>query len=93
MTPEVRHDQQAHRFVAAVEGHEAYISYAIHEDGAVDLQHTFVPPELRGQQLARLLVDAAFAYAKELGVRVIPTCSYVQRVTERVPEYAAMLRP
>ncbi|KAJ1271022.1 hypothetical protein BS78_06G096800 [Paspalum vaginatum] len=46
--------------------------------GAVmDMVHTYVPRSKRGQGLAALLCDAAFAHARSRGMRVVPTCSYI----------------
>ena len=51
---------------------------------------TIVPPELRGRQVAKLLVAEAFAFAREKGCKVIPTCSYVAKQAERNPEFGEM---
>ena len=44
-----------------------------------DACHTVTSPEFRGQGIAKVLVDELAKYAREEGVKVIPTCSYVQR--------------
>ena len=43
----------------------------------LDVLHTFSPPEARGQGLAARLADAAFKYAREKGMVVRPSCSYI----------------
>ena len=91
MSATIEHDQRGHRFVATVEGREAYLDYAVKDDHTLEFRRTYVPPALRGGQLARQLVAAGFAYAKEHGLRVIPTCSYVQRQVERSEEYQALV--
>lgn len=83
----IEHDAGRTRFVAKVEGQEAYLDYAITDDETLDFRRTYVPPALRGGRLASDLVAAGFAYAKAHGLRVIPTCGYVQRQVERTPEY------
>jgi len=87
---EIQHDQDARRFYTVLDGKEAYLAYSVAEDGVLDYRHTFVPPELRGRQVAKLLVATAFAYARENGLKVIPTCSYVAKQAERNPEYGEL---
>ena len=43
----------------------------------MDITHTLVPEAFRGQGVAKVLVDAAVAYARANGMKVKPTCSYV----------------
>ncbi|KAJ7527064.1 hypothetical protein O6H91_16G042100 [Diphasiastrum complanatum] len=61
---------------------EAYIQYELKDGeqegkGALDLKSTFVPPTKRGLGIAPKLAEAAFSYAKEQGLTVIPTCSFI----------------
>lgn len=79
----VLHEPERHRFVLDVsngQGILAYIEYAVVQQGqevALDLYHTYVPPEGRGQGAAGELSKAAFEYAKLENMAVIPSCSYV----------------
>ena len=41
------------------------------------IDHTEVDPQLRGKGVARQLLDAAVAWARENGIKVNATCSYV----------------
>lgn len=52
---------------------------------AVD--HTFVSPELRGQGVAKKLLDRAAQYAREQEFKMEPICSYVVTAFERYDEY------
>lgn len=52
---------------------------------AVD--HTFVSPDLRGQGVAKKLLDRAAVYAREQEYKVEPICSYVVTAFERYDEY------
>jgi predicted GNAT family acetyltransferase len=56
---------------------EAFLEYRIPSPAVMDVVHTYVPRSKRGQGLAARLCDAAFAHAREHGMRVVPTCSYV----------------
>jgi uncharacterized protein len=45
--------------------------------------HTWVSPELRGQRIARKLLDALVSWAREAGMKVQPVCSYAVREFEQ----------
>lgn len=53
--------------------------------------HTFVPPEMRGQGVAQLLVEALIADAREQGFKIVPQCSYVAAQFRRHSEWADLL--
>jgi hypothetical protein len=92
-TPPILHDETQHKFFVELDGQEAHLIYAVVDPTTLDFRHTFVPPELRGRQLAERLVKAGFAYARARGYRVIPTCSYVQRRVEQDPDLRALSAP
>jgi predicted GNAT family acetyltransferase len=87
--PAVEH--QPGRFVLRVEGQVAELVYERRGD-VLDIQHTFTPPPLRGREIAARLTDAAFAYARAEGLRVVPTCSYTAVYVARHPEARALVR-
>ncbi len=91
MSPTIEHDQRGHRFIAVVEGREAYLDYDVKDEHTLDFRRTYVPPALRGGQLARELVAAGFAHARAHGLQVIPSCSYVRRQVERTEEYQELI--
>lgn len=51
------------------------------------VEHTFVSPELRGQGVAKKLLDRAAVYAREHNYKMEPICSYVVTAFERYDEY------
>ncbi len=53
--------------------------------------HTFVPPAMRGQGVAQILVEALVADAREHGFKIVPQCSYVAALFRRHPEWADLL--
>ena len=55
--------------------------------GAMVVGHTWVDPTLRGGRLAPSLVEAAVAYARREGRKVVPVCSYVRAVFRRSNAY------
>ena len=66
-------------------------SFSIHRDGTriglmtyrrsdathITIDHTEVDPSLRGGGIARRLLDAAVAWARQTHTRITPHCSYV----------------
>ena len=87
MTLDIRHDEAGSRFVATVDGHEAYVAYRTVDDKTLEYRRTFVPREWRRQGLAGELAAHALGYAREHGYSVIPTCSYVRSYLDRNPEF------
>ncbi len=55
------------------------------------LVHTEVPPQLERRGFASMLVRAAFHYAKENGLDVLPVCSFVSAWVRRHPEVEPLL--
>lgn len=75
MKYEVNHRPERKRFELEKEGMTAFVEYEL-EDGALDVTHTIVPPPLEGQGIASALVEAAYQYAAEQGLKPKATCSY-----------------
>lgn len=89
---DVHIEHEPGRFFARVEGELAELVYERRE-GVLDVQHTYTPPALRGRDLAARLTDAAFAYAREHRLRIVPSCSYTQTYLARHPELRALAAP
>jgi predicted GNAT family acetyltransferase len=86
MEEKVIHEKENDRFVIYVESHEVYVEYTM-RNNIIDLHHTYTHPALRGKGLAAHVVRAAFEFAKENNLKVIPTCSYVQAFINKNDEY------
>ena len=84
------HEKENERFVIYVEGHEVYVEYTM-RNNSIDLHHTYTHPALRGKGLAALVVKAAFEFAKENNLKVIPTCSYTQAFLTKNDEYKKLV--
>lgn len=82
---QVEHDPQKQRFSAQVNGHQAVLEYRTIDAQTLDFFHTYVPDQLRGQGVAALLAEAAFAYAQQQQFKVVPTCSYIAAYMRRHP--------
>jgi predicted GNAT family acetyltransferase len=89
MTPAIEH--QPGRFVLRVDGAEAELVYERRGD-VLDITHTYTPPALRGREIAARLTEAAFAFARENGLRVVPTCSYAAEWAARHPDAQDLVR-
>jgi len=86
----VRHDPQASRFEAEVDGRLARCDYRLN-DGVLILYHTEVPPALEGRGIGAALVRAALEHAAAQGLRVRSGCSFVSAYLRRHPEYRRLL--
>ncbi|MDE6451303.1 MAG: N-acetyltransferase [Odoribacter sp.] len=83
---EIIHHPEAHTFKTIVDGHPAYVTYAIH-NGGLDIRHTVVPREIGGRGIAARLVQSAYDYALSQHLACIATCSYAAIWLQRHPEY------
>lgn len=66
----------------------AEISYIWREQHLIIANHTWVDDSLRGQGVARQLLDVLVAFAKEKNLKIIPSCSYVDVMFRRDPTLA-----
>lgn len=55
------------------------------------IEHTFVPPDMRGQGIAQQLVEAIVADARAEGFRIVPQCSYADVLFRRNADWADVL--
>ena len=77
-----------HRFVIYTEFGEAEITMKFTRDGVFNANHTFTPPQLRGQGVAGKLFDAMVAQAILAGYKIIPGCPYIGVKFRRNPGVA-----
>jgi predicted GNAT family acetyltransferase len=57
----------------------------------VILEHTEVSESLRGQGVARKLVEAAVVWARQSGVKLVPLCPFAKAVFDREPTFHDVL--
>lgn len=93
MTMRIRHEPERQRFVAEIDDAQAVLEYGVPDAGTRDYRHTFVPPALRGRGIATALVEFALDDARAAGVRVIPSCPFVARLTAADARYADVVAP
>lgn len=82
MEYEVKHNEAESRFEVEIDGLLSVIEY-VTIGNVIDIYHTGVPQELSGRGIAAALAKTILEYAKERGLEVKPTCSYVQKYMER----------
>lgn len=76
------------RYVVYLEGGlEAEMTYQ-RAGNVLAIDHTFVPPEFRGTDIARRLVQQGVDDARADGNLIRPVCSYVVAQFRRHPEWA-----
>ncbi|WP_186332539.1 GNAT family N-acetyltransferase [Macrococcoides canis] len=59
---------------------------------AIVIDHTYTDPKLRGEGVAKQLVERAVDYARENNLKVVPLCSYARVVMERDPEMQSLIK-
>jgi uncharacterized protein len=90
----VEHEEQGHRgtFFIMQEGRRiAEMTYSRVSALMVVIDHTEVVPALRGQKVARNLLDAAVEWARESHTRLGSTCSYASAQFARDASIADVL--
>lgn len=90
MTMDFHIEHEPGRFVAHIGDAEAFVTYERTGD-VLDVQHTYTAPALRGQDIAARLTAAVFAYAREEGLTIVPTCPYTRAWAARHPEMRSLV--
>ena len=88
----IRHDPTAGQFVARLPDGGGVLRYTAAGDGVIELYHVEVDPVLRGHGVAGALVAAACEHARSAGLKVIPSCPYVEWWFGRHPECGELVR-
>jgi uncharacterized protein len=78
------------RYIGRIEGveGEAELTFVRTSPKQIDADHTFAPDSMRGTGIAKALVERLVADARSEGVKVIPTCTYVQAQFARHPDWS-----
>ena len=82
---EVRRNEAAQRFEAALGGEVAFAQYRILPEGVL-FPHTVVPEAFEGRGVGSALVRAGLDYAREQGLRVLPACAFFAAYIKRHAE-------
>ncbi|MGD9540336.1 GNAT family N-acetyltransferase [Methylocystis sp.] len=80
------------RFELEIEGEIVVAEYRL-GDGVIVFTRTNTPPALRGRGFASELIRDALLAARERGLKVQTTCSFVADYLKRHPEYSDLCTP
>ncbi len=64
------------------------ITYSDTKGGKWIIDHTYVDPNHRNQQIGEQLVKAMVEWAREENVKLLPLCPFAKREFEQTPDYA-----
>jgi len=84
-TVEVTDNTEAHRFEVKLGTETAFAEYRL-KPGQIVLPHTVVPEAFAGKGVAGALAKAAFGYARDHGLSVVPTCPFMSAWVKKHPE-------
>ncbi len=87
MPVEIRHERDAGRFVARLDGAQALLEYRVLPDGTWDMTRTWVPDSHRRRGVASALVRHGLDRARDEGVGVRPSCWFVAEFIAENPDY------
>ena len=76
------------RYVAALEGSEAEMTYTKLGPSLISIDHTFVPDTMRGKGVAQALAKNVVMDARRNGWKIIPRCSFMHAQAMRHPDWS-----
>jgi predicted GNAT family acetyltransferase len=79
------------RWIAAVDGHDAEMSYSRASPTLIIIDHTGVPDALRGRGVGQALVSNAVAEARRDGFKILPLGPFAKSQFDRHPDWADVL--
>lgn len=89
---EIRKGKEMFYVGKSEEEYLAVITYKKVDDKTIKADHTFVSEQLRGQGIAKKLLNELVSFARENGYKIIPECSYVKKVFENSAEYRDIIK-
>ena len=72
-------------------GLEAEMTYRKIGAGQIAIDHTYTPPEFRGNNIAFLMLSRSVADARAEGIKIKPECSYAVVQFRRHQDWADLL--
>ena len=85
-------NDKTHRFEVTLGDETAFAEYDLLPD-AIVLPHTVVPDAFAGMGVGSALAKAALGYAREHGLKVKPTCSFMAGYIAKHPEHHDLVHP
>ena len=80
MSLEIEYKMLNNKLVAYYHQEEVGECEYLIEDGVLNIIHTGVKENMRGQKIAKRLVTKVIEYAKNNNLKVIATCSYAEKI-------------
>ncbi len=78
------------RYYMLVDNYMAYVQYK--EDGQVlILTHTYVPDDLRGRGVGKVLMKALLNQIRSEGKKIVPKCPFIEAFVKRHPQYSDLV--
>lgn len=68
-----------------------HATFPLMEEGIVNIDHTYVAPELRGQGIASEMMHAVMKHLEKKHVKVVATCPYAVVWLKKHKEYDHMI--
>ncbi|XP_054162812.1 protein NATD1-like isoform X2 [Oppia nitens] len=81
----VKHNSQKNQFFVELGSDKAVLEYKEVKPGLLDLYHTEVPNQLRGKGIAQMLAKEAFDYMVKNNIKMIVSCTYLQKYLKDNP--------
>lgn len=93
MRSDIQHEEAGNkgRYVLALGGNEAELSYSRVNDRMVIIDHTGVPDALRGTGAGLQLLERAISDARSSDTKILPLCPFATEQFRRHPEWADVL--
>ena len=79
------------RYVTAVDGHEAEMTFSRTSPRLIIIDHTGVPDALRGRGVGQALAAHAIEAARAGGWKIIPLCPFMRAQAARHPEWSDVI--
>lgn len=77
-------------FSIMLDGDKAVLDFR-KKNGEVEATHTYTPSRFRGKGIAGRLVEALIEYCRQNGLKIHPSCPYVESYFKRRPDLKYML--
>lgn len=83
---EVYNNKELLRFEVTLDDSLAYIEYRYYKKD-IAFMHSFVPDTMQGKGVGTLMAQAALAFAREEGKKIMLYCPFVSKYVKEHPEY------
>lgn len=80
------------KYLAALDGHVAEMTYSRASPHLIIIDHTGVPDGLRGKGVGQALAEHAVEEARKGGWKVIPLCPFFKSQIERHPDWQDIVK-